>query len=121
MVVITVYGISDDMARNLKPYLELIINTASCAVKNAQLQSANISCFFPKDILSDWLGKEIIIFVDGLDDNSKGQEGVKNRLARALVDSTNHFFKKTHYPDLRKVECFIRSFDPWEGHASLNR
>ena len=121
MVVITVYGISTEMAKHLNSYLELIINSASDLTTDPQLQAANISCFFPQDMLSEGLGEEIIIFVDGLIDRFEGPQAVKNRLANALVDTTNHFFKKTKYPDLKKVECFIHYVDPREGYASLNR
>ena len=66
MPVLFVNGISNKMVPMLPGYTEALINTVACSVKELKLEQSDISCFFPKDLMTQGLGNEIIIFVKGL-------------------------------------------------------
>jgi hypothetical protein len=114
MPVLIVYGVSEEMADKLEEYADTLINTVAHSVKELNLKSTDVSCFFPKDLMSKGLGEEIIVFVDGLFSKPERTKEVRDKLAQAVVQTTHHYFM-----DANLIECFIRPFDPEQGFSSL--
>ncbi|MCX6798422.1 MAG: hypothetical protein NTX66_04415 [Candidatus Falkowbacteria bacterium] len=116
MPVLFVHGVSEEMTNKLEEYADTLINTVAHSVKELNLKPSDVSCFFPKDLMSKGLGEEIIIFVDGLFIKPERTKEVRDRLATAVVQTTYEYFM-----DANLIECFIRPFDPKQGFKSFHK
>lgn len=112
MPALIIYGVPEDKSGILEELTDELINTVAHSVKELKLKTSDVSCFYPKDLMSKGLGEEIIIFVDCLTDKPERTEEVRNRLANAIVETTLRFFR-----DANLIECFIRPFNPKQGFA----
>ena len=114
MPVLIVYGIPENFPK-LEKLAEILIDTTAWSIRELNLKTSDVSCFFPKNLLLKGAVKEIVIFVDGL---LEGSRDVRYDLARKLVRSTNNFFEINNL-SLDKIECIIRPFDLGQGFSSL--
>ena len=113
MPIIIVYGISlKAKLPDLEKFCDTLIQRTA-SVKELKLTKNDVSCFFPSDLMSTGLGKEIIIFVEGLFETPERTEEVRALLADKLAECGKKFFPKA---DL--VECFVKPFNPKLGFAS---
>ena len=113
MPVLVIYGISEQMSRKLEEFTETLINTVAYSVAELQIETSDVSVFYPKDWMPRGLGEELIIFVDGLFDKPERTEAVRGRLAEAITETAYEFFPQTGL-----IECFIRPFDKKQGFCS---
>ena len=114
MPVIFVYGIPDSMSQKLEEFTNTLISTVAYSVEEFELETSDVSVSYPRDLRPKGLGGELIIIVDGLLDKPERTENARNRLAYAIVQTTNQFF-----PETGLIECFIRTFSESQGFYSL--
>jgi hypothetical protein len=110
MLIVKVFGIPAEMQEPEIGGLYRRLVEATVEVKKLGLTDRQIAVFFPSDRMKMGLGKEIIIFVEGLFEKPERTEEVRNRLARALGETAREVF-----PNATVVECLINSFKPQAG------
>ena len=113
MPLLIIYGVPDENDDKLI-YLMESLKHAIINIQELKLKNDDISFFFPKNILHDKLGKEIIIFVEGLLDKPERTEDVRESLALEIVRTTRLVFR-----ELKLVECFIHPFKQENGFHSF--
>jgi hypothetical protein len=64
-------------------------------------------------LLSEGLGEEIIIFVEGLFETPERTDEVRKKLAMNLVDEAHQSFLKANL-----IECIVRPLNPKQGFCS---
>ncbi len=114
MPVLFIYGVPENKVGILEELTNDLINTVAYSVEELKLTTSDVSCFYPKDLMSKGLGEEIIIFVDCLTVKPERTEAVRNKLAKAIVDAVIHYFS-----DANLVECFIKPFNPEHGFSGI--
>lgn len=105
MPILIVYGIPTETdKKDLEIFSELmrqrVANIEALGIKKEQ-----VSIFFPQDLMSQGLGEEIIIFIDGLTEKPERTEKVKKDLVLNLVDEAHQSF-----PKATLIECIIRPY-----------
>lgn len=111
MVTIIVYGICEK--RELKKFVEALVNTAACAVEELDIKVTDVSLFFPKcHMINNW-GEKIFALVNLINKPERTEEA-KNRLAQSIALTISHFF-----PETKSIECFVKTFNPKKGYSSL--
>lgn len=86
----------------------LINNIAG--IKELNLMPSEISVFYPRDLMQEGLGEEIIVFVDGLFDKPERTEAVRKELAETVAKNQG----------TNLVECLIRPFKSEQGFCSIS-
>ena len=114
MPVLIIYGVPENMSGKLEELTSDLINTVAYSVTELKLKTSDVSCFYPKDMMSKGLGEEIIIFVDCLTEKPERTEEVRNRLAQSIVETALRYFR-----DANLIECFIRPFNPIQGFSAV--
>lgn len=116
MPVLLIYGISDEMADSLEELTDMLQRDIS-NIKELGLKKTDITCFYPKDLMKEGLGEEIIVFVDCLTKKPKRTKEVMDGLARVIIIDINIFFR-----DINLIECFIKPFDKANnGFSSMRK
>lgn len=85
-------------------------------IEELGLKKDQVSIFFPRDLMSQGLGEEIIVFVEGLMEKPERTNAVRRRLATNLIDEVSQSFLKTN-----TIECFVRPFNVNDGFCSGGR
>lgn len=116
MIVLFVYGVPEETTGILGEFTATLINTVAYSTKEFKLEGKDIACFFPKDLMAQGLGEEVVIFVDGLTEAPERTEAAKNSLALAICRTTHLFF-----PDTNNIECVIRPFSQGQGFGSFSQ
>lgn len=110
MPVIKVWCLPLNQSESDLNHLHRTIVKAVTAIKELGLQDENdMTCLFPSDLMSYGLGEEIIIEINGLFEKPERTVKVHQRLAASVGAAV-----KKLYPGA-KVECFVTSFDPYQG------
>lgn len=109
MPVITVYGLPADTTEQALQELYRDCAVSVSNVEELKLTNGQVTFLFPKDMMMFELGKEIIIFVDGLFVKPERTDNVRARLAKILGMTVKQWFPAAD------VEVFVRSFDPAQG------
>lgn len=105
MPVVTVYGIPEETIGLIDLMKEIQVTVSS--ISELQLTSDQITVFFPKDLVTEGLGDEIIVDVQKLTDKLERTEKVLNNLAEKLA---NMVINKVRIPNLIFVEVFVQCF-----------
>lgn len=113
MPALIIYGVPEDKSGMLEELTNNLVN-AITSVDELKLKTSDVSCFYPRDLMSKGLGEEILVFVDCLTDKPERTEAVRNKLAKAIVDTVVRYFS-----DANLVECFIRPFNPEQGFSGI--
>lgn len=115
MPVVFVYGLPENMKDNHidELYKELVATILN--IQELNLQSRQITFFFPSDRMKMGLGEEIVIFVKGLIYKKERTDEVRQKLAKNLG-----MVAKKHFPNADLVECFIEPFNLQWGFSSSN-
>jgi len=98
-----------DERRKLRS-LELNLKAVVASVPELELTPQDVTCFFPQAHTDS---RDIIMFVDGLFENTRRTIAVRRQLAEMLVDC----IRTESADDSQLVECFIRPFNPGWGFA----
>ncbi len=106
MPVITVFGLPADTNEQAlqELYTDCVDNI--CGVNELKLSDQQITFFFPVDMMMFGLGKEIVVFVDGLFVKPERTDEVLARLAHALGATV-----RSHFPNAL-VEVFCTAVRP---------
>ncbi|MDD5547899.1 MAG: hypothetical protein PHN74_03365 [Candidatus Pacebacteria bacterium] len=113
MPIVFVYGVpSNEEPRALKNLLGDIQETVA-GVQELRLKKEDVIVFFPKDLVEEGLGEEIIIFVKGLYEKPERTDGVLKNLAKVLGKKVKEF----HYPN-SLVEVLVESMNPFRVWTS---
>lgn len=105
MPVLIIYGIPTEMdGQALRTFSDIMRRTAS-NVKELKITEDQVSVFLPTDLMPKRLGKEIIVFVDGLTEKPERTEKVLKELVLDLIDEVHQSF-----PEAELVECIIRPY-----------
>jgi hypothetical protein len=116
MPVIFVYGIPTTTdSHTLESLLDALRKTAA-SVEELHITKNDVSVFFPKDLVEEGLGEEIILFIEGLLDKPERTATVRKTFAQALANCTGRFFPKT-----KMIECFIKPFDAQQGFCRFRQ
>lgn len=114
MPILTVYGIPESMSADLPMMTKSLTNNIA-GIKELNLMPSEISVFYPRDLMQEGLGEEIIVFVDGLFDKPERTEAVRKKLAETVAKNILMFIQGTNL-----VECLIRPFKPEQGFCSIS-
>ncbi len=105
MPILIIYGTPTETEQaTLEIFAELMRQRAA-DVEELGIKKEQVSIFFPSDLMSQGLGEEIIVFVDGLTEKPERTEKVKRKLVLNLVDEVHQSF-----PNASLVECIIRPY-----------
>ena len=99
---------ADETEENLKK-LCLFVITAVTSVRSLKLCKDDVTVLFPKDMMSDGLGEEVIVEIFGLFEKPERTQEVLQLLAERVGSNV-----KILYPDA-KVECFVYPFKESQG------
>ncbi|MBI5254674.1 hypothetical protein HY932_02755 [Candidatus Falkowbacteria bacterium] len=118
MPIVKVYGLPGSFTGHgcLIELKQLLAATTAANIPN--LPASQVTVFLPRDMDAE-VGKECVIFVDGLFNRSERTSDVRKQLARGLVIALSEFLAK-RCPSTRSrlIECFVRPFDPRGGFAA---
>ena len=116
MPIVKVYGLLGNFEGNgrLAELKQLLAKVTADNVPH--LSAREVTVFFPPDMDPD-VGKECIIFVDGLFNNEERTPIVRGKLALGLVAALGKFLAE-HALAKRLIECFVRPSDPRDGFAA---
>lgn len=118
MPVLVVYGMPEDC--NSGVLIPLIQAAIVADVPELQLDSNQISVFFPPDRVQAGLGEELICLVNGLLVKPERTPEVRRRLANAVC-SVLIAFAKEHLPQCQCVEVLVTQFNQEkDGFATAN-
>ena len=118
MPVIFVYGVPEDTPKEVLERYCVNLRKEAASIPELKIKIDQVSCFFPRDLLSTGLGDEIIIYVDSLFARPGRTIDVQNQLAAALVRTTGLYFTR----DPLLVECFVRPFNQARsGYSEFRR
>lgn len=105
MPVLIVYGIPTETNKETLEIFSEFMRKRTADIEELGITKEQVSIFFPSDLMSQGLGEEIIIFVDGLMEKPERTEKVKRQLVLNLVDEAHQSF-----PRATLVECIIRPY-----------
>lgn len=106
MPIIEIWGVPDTVPPEKLVLLIADIKREVSEIRALGLTEKQITIFFPRDLVSDGLGEEIIIFVKGLFDKPERTGEVRWGLANKLKDRCCSFFVNL-LPNEFLVECLL--------------
>lgn len=115
MPVVTVWGLPERLTEDDLQAIYEDLCSAVVGVSELALTKREVTICFPTDRMAMGLGKEIIVFVDGLFEKPERILVVRGRLASCLGRTILAKFPEA------VVECFIRTFNPASGFYSSGR
>ncbi len=118
MPIIEIWGVPDTIPPEKLVLLMNELKREIAEISALGLTEKQITIFFPRDLVSDGLGEEIIVFVKGLFYKPERTENIRIQLARKIKDRCCSFFVNL-LPNEFLVECLIDPpFHPSAGFAS---
>ncbi|MDP2695745.1 MAG: hypothetical protein Q8O87_00650 [bacterium] len=117
MLVISIHGIPGD-TKELEVLAENIVDE-TMNIEGLEVLPDHISVFFIAGLPTKTLGKEIIVYVNGLFANPERTLKVRKALAeRTLIVVA--LFASDHIKKCRSVKVFINQFNPKNGFATIS-
>lgn len=105
MPILIIHGIPTETNKEeLSIFCELM-RQRTASISDLKIKKEQVSVFFPKDLMSEGLGEEIIIFVEGLKESPERTENVKRMLIHHLIDEAHCSF-----PKAALIECIIKPY-----------
>jgi hypothetical protein len=114
--IITIQGVPPATPSDKLEKLVADLQCIASGIPELGLSGADVSVFFPADLLSKGLGEEIIISINGLYDKPERTEEVLTTLAQRL----GHRVKAFYFPEAT-VECVITPINAqrtWSSQSS---
>jgi len=102
MPILVVLGVSEETSKLSLSALIGAYQQEIARIKELGLKPEQVSVFFPRDLVLDGLGEEIIVLVQGLLEKPERTLEVINRLKKAIGEETRKSFPKTGL-----VEVFV--------------
>lgn len=112
MPVIQVFGVPETTTELKLKNFWVDIRSVIEKIPEFGLNQNEVSVFFPKDLLQEGLGEEIIIVVTQLFKKPERTEKARNKFAKLLGKVA-----KKHFP-AAKIEASIYTFNPKQGFWS---
>ncbi len=115
MPIITVCGLPANLGEELLQSLDRALIASAISIKELKLTSKDITCFFQADLMRKGLGKEIIVFVDGLYEKPERTPKVRSQFFGTLGSTVKFYFSSA------LVEVIPRRFDQeacWSSAAN---
>lgn len=105
MPILIVYGIPTETDKQTLEIFSELMRQRTADIEELGIKKEQVSIFFPSDLMTQGLGEEIIVFIDGLTEKPERTEKVKKKLVLNLVDEAHQSF-----PKATLVECIIRPY-----------
>lgn len=112
MPIIKVWCLPNDLEEGDLRLLKTSIILVVGRVKELGLNKEDITVRFPRDMMDDELGAEVIAEVVGLFEKPERTDEVRNRLARDIGA-----ILQARFPEA-KIECLVYPFNPAQGFWS---
>jgi len=104
MPILIVYGIPTETDKKDLEIFSELMRQRTADIEELGIKKEQVSIFFPQDLMSQGLGEEIIIFVEGLFEKPERTNEIKKLLVISLIDQARDSFPKTNL-----IECLLRS------------
>lgn len=105
MPILIVYGVPTETDKQTLEIFSELMRQRTADIEELGIKKEQVSIFFPSDLMTQGLGEEIIVFIDGLTEKPERTEKVKKKLVLNLVDEAHQSF-----PKATLVECIIRPY-----------
>lgn len=122
MPILILHGIPRELADSdaLRTFVLTDLPEAASSIPEMGITPDVVTTFVPGDLLSQSLGEEVILFVEGLFMRDERTPAVRQKFAKALCDCVVEFVRK-HVPNCRMVEVIPRSQQPDDGFADWRK
>lgn len=118
MPIVTIHGVPPQLANTpvLRTLVLESIPNALANIKELGLVASQVTVFVPGDLLSEGLGEELIVTVDGLFVRPERTDTVRYNLAKVLAGCLTLFAIAAKI-EFRLIEVLIHPFNPSGGYA----